>query len=166
MKKITTISLGKIFLLLAAIAVIASCKKNTTKPTKTTTTSGKFTFTLDAAVTTVDSATALLYTAGGTRQMDVYAYKSGAEILEFHFEPKTGNKTAGTVLGSGAFLTYMESSIKSYDSQSGSLNLTTCDTTGNKVEGDFSFVAKQYPYTGNDTKTITAGHMIVTKITK
>lgn len=166
MKKFTSTSIKTIFLLMAAIIVIASCKKSSTAPAKTTTTSGKFTFTLDGTVTTVDSATATLYTAGGTRQMDVYAYKSGGEILEFHFEPKTGNKTAGTVLGSGAFLTYMESAVKSYDSQSGSLNLTTCDTTNNKIEGDFSFVAKQYPYTGTDTKTITAGHMVVTKITK
>ncbi|MEO6631028.1 MAG: hypothetical protein ABIN13_04875 [Mucilaginibacter sp.] len=146
---------------------IAACKKDSKTPTPAKTT-GKFTFKLDGgAAITVDSANATLYSVAAVgRMMDVYAYKSGVEILEFHFAPKTGTKTAGTTLGTGAFLTYMESPVLSFDSQSGSLNVTTCDTVGNKVEGDFSFVAKQYPYTGGTSKSITEGHMVLTKISK
>jgi len=154
------------FCLFIAIT-IAACKKDSKGPAPAKTT-GKFTFKLDGgAAITVDSANATLYgVAAVGRMMDVYAYKGGAEILEFHFAPTTGIKTAGTTLGTGAFLTYMESPVLSFDSQSGSLNVTACDTVGNKVEGDFSFVAKQYPYTGGSSKTITEGHMVFTKISK
>lgn len=166
MKNIISISLQKTLILLSIVMALTSCKKDAQQAKKLAS-SGKFTFKLDGgAALNIDSATATLYTSSGVRLMDVYAYKSGAEILEFHFEPKTGVKTAGTVLGTGAFLTYMESAVKSYDSQSGTLNLTTCDTTANKIEGDFSFVAKQYPYTSADTRTITEGHLVVTRITK
>jgi hypothetical protein len=156
-------------LCLAINVCVSSCKKaSTTDTTSTTTVSGSFTFKVDgSAAITVDSAKGYLYSVKNIgRQMDVYAYKGGVEIMEFHFDPKTGTKTAGTTLGAGAFLTYMESPTKSWDSQSGTLNLTTCDTVGKKVEGDFSFVSKQYPYTGTAIKTITEGHMVFTKITK
>jgi len=165
MKK-TKILSNSALLCLCLTLVFTACKKDKNSVKTPPKVSGKFTFKLDGTTITVDSANALLYSNSSGRQMDVYAYKGGAEILEFHFDPKTGTKTAGTVLGSGAFLTYMESPIKSYDSQSGTLNLVTCDTIGKKVEGDFSFVAKQYPYTGADVKTITEGHMVVTKISK
>ncbi len=165
MKKSTPTFLKSAFAILMVLMAIISCKKDTT--TATTGTSTKFTFKLDGgAATTVDSATATLYSTKAGRQMDVYAFKGGAEILEFHFDPKAGSKTVGTGLGSSAFLTYMESPVKSYDSQSGTFTLTTCDTIGKKIEGDFSFVAKQYPYTATTVKTITEGHLLVTKISK
>ncbi len=153
-------------LLLSFACVLNSCKKNSATDNLPAAATGKFTFKVDgSAAILVDSATAQLYSTASGRQMDIYAYKSGAEILEFHFDPKTGTKAAGTTLDSGAFLTYLETPTTSYDSQSGTLTLTTCDTVGMKIEGDFNFVGKQYPYTGA-SKTITEGHMLVTKISK
>ena len=154
----------KIILCLLIISGITSCKKSNDPAAAAAT---AFTFKLDGgAAITVDSANAKLYNYSGARIMDVYAYKGGVEILEFHFAPTTGTKAAGTTLGTGSFLTYMSSPVMSFDSQSGSMNVTTCDTVGNKIEGDFNFVAKQYPYTGAAVKTITEGHMVVTKVTR
>ncbi len=151
------------FMALAA----ASCKKSSTTTTTTPPVTTAFTFKVDgAAAITVDSATAVLYNlTTGARYMDVYAYKGGAEVLEFHFVPQTGSQSVTNVLG-GTSLTYLESAVSSYDAQSGTLNITTCDTTGNKIVGDFNFVGKVYPYTGTTTHTITEGHMIVSKIIK
>ncbi|ASU34159.1 hypothetical protein [Mucilaginibacter xinganensis] len=154
-----------IFFLLLLAGTFNACKKNSGAEAKPANTTGQFVFKLDGARIVIDSANAILYSTPMGRQMDVFAYKSGTQILEFHFDPKTGVKAAGTVLGAGAFLTYMESATQSYDSQSGVLTLTTCDTLGKKIEGDFNFVAKQYPYTGT-AKTITEGHMLLTKISK
>ena len=152
-------------LLLVSLCIgSSSCKKSDASNAATT---ESFTFNLDGgAAITVDSAKAVMYNYSGGRLIDVFAYKGGIEILEFHFAPTTGVKPAGTVLGTGSFLTYMASPVQSFDSQSGSLTVTTCDTVGNKIVGDFNFVAKQAPYTGSTVKTITEGHMVVTKLTK
>ena len=155
----------KTMICLLMISGIISCKKNEDPAAAAAST--PFTFKLDGgAAITVDSANAVLYNLMGSRAMDVYAYKGGNEVLEFHFAPTVGVKTAGTTLGTGSFLTYMSSPTMSFDSQSGSMNITTCDTVGNKIMGDFNFVAKQYPYTGSTVKTITEGHMIVTKVSR
>jgi hypothetical protein len=161
----------QIFLLISTSIALFSCKKKedpiTPTPTNTVVNPGGFNFKLDGgSPITIDSANAFLYTNGGQRLMDVFVYKGGNEILEFHFAPTTGSKAAGTTLGSGAFLTYLSSPTQSFDSQSGTLNVTTCDTIGNKLVGDFNFVAKEYPYTSSTTKTITEGHMTLTKISK
>ena len=150
-----------------AICAISCTKKSTSTTPAPTPTTAAFTFKVDGgAAITVDSATAVLYNlSGGARFMDVYAYKGGAEIMEFHFDPQTGSQTVGNALGA-ALLTYMESDTSSYDSQSGALNITTCDTTGNKIEGDFNFVGKVYPYTGTTSHTITEGHLVVSKLTR
>ena len=161
----------KLIALLLPSALMVSCKKNDS-PTETpapapVAATGGFTFKLDGGATiTVDSANAILYSLSTGRQIDVYAYKGGTEILEFHFDPSTGLKPAGSTLGTNALLTYMASPILSYDSQSGSINITKCDTVANKIEGDFNFIGKQYPYTGSVEKTITEGHMIVSKLAK
>lgn len=162
MKKTTMIRLVAVACIITATL---SCNKSSNS--SSTPTTSAFTFKLDGgAAITVDSATALLYNSpSGARTMDVYAYKGGLEILEFHFTPQTGSQTAGTTLGT-AFLTYMESPTSSYDSQSGLMNVTTCDTVGNQIVGDFNFVGKVYPYSGSTTHTITEGHMVVSKLTK
>ena len=155
----------KIMLCLLIISGIISCKKSNDPAASAATTA--FTFKLDGgAAITVDSANAVLYNFNGARLMDVYAYKGGIEVLEFHFAPTLGAKAAGTTLGTGSFLTYFSSPVMSFDSQSGSMNVTTCDTVGNNIIGDFNFVAKQSPYTGSTIKTITEGHMIVTKLSR
>ncbi len=153
---------------LIAMSALSCTKSSKSSPTPTPTpVSAAFTFKVDGgAAITVDSATAMLYNLpGGARYMDVYAYKGGSEVLEFHLTPQTGSTTAGTTLGT-TLMTYMETVTSSYDSQSGTLNVTTCDTPGNKIEGDFNFVGKVYPYTGSTIHTITEGHMVVSKITK
>jgi len=156
---------NKILLFLLIGFCAFACKKTVQKPVVPPAATSS-TFKLDGSATTIDSASAMLYSNGAGRQMDIYAYKGGQEILEFHFAPTVGIKTAGTVLGAGSFLTYVESTVKSYDSQSGTLNVTVCDTIGKKVVADFNFVAKQYPYTDATVKNITEGHIVITKINK
>ena len=153
-----------IFSILAIVSVVifSSCNKASTTVDPVPAASGAFTFKVDGGATiTVDSANAALYDRiGFGRFIDVYAFKGGAQVLEFHFAPTTGVKDAATTL-----LTYINGNPpNSYDSQSGALNLITCDTVTNKLIGDFNFVGKQY--NGSVTKAITEGHMIVTKIIK
>lgn len=161
-----------LFLLTAISVATSSCKKNSDATPAIDAMATGFTYKADGGATvTVDSANAVLYTpafAGAMRTMDVYAFKGGKQVLEFHFAPATGAKAVGGTFGTGGtFLTYITAMpIQSYDSQSGSLNLTTCDTVGNKIIGDFNFVAKEYPYTGTTTHSITEGHMSVTKLSK
>jgi hypothetical protein len=161
-----------VFLLIAVSIAVLSCGKNNDVTPKIDTTITGFTFKADGGATvTVDSANAVLYTppfAGAMRTMDVYAFKGGKQVLEFHFAPATGAKSVGGTFGmGGTLLTYIAPSpLQSFDSQSGTLNLTTCDTVGNKIIGDFNFVAKEYPYTGTTTHSITEGHMSVTKLSK
>ena len=158
---------------LCICVALSSCKKGSdgvaAVPPAVTPTAA-FTYKADGGATvTVDSANAVLYNLMGSREMDVYAFKGGLQVLEFHFAPTVGNKNANPALGgaSSAFLTYDTSSpLMSWDGQSGAMNLTTCDTVGNKIIGDFNFVAKVYPYTGTATKTISEGHMYVTRVTK
>jgi hypothetical protein len=165
MKKLFTIATRA---LLFSTLAFASCSKssNSSTPTPTPTpTPTAFTYKVDGgAVVTVDSANATLYNTGGHREMDVYAFKGGQQVLEFHFQPSTGTKIVDTTFNSTALLTWMESPIMSFDSQSGTLTVTTCDTTTPSIVGNFNFVGKQYPYTSNVTHNITEGHMIVTKV--
>ena len=150
----------------AFIAVAAvSCKKSTTTTTAPPPAAAGFTYKADGGTTiTVDSANAVLYNLNGSREMDVYAFKGGLQVLEFHFKPLSGTQSAAPGLGNAALLTYITGGI-SFDSQSGSLVITACDTTGNNIVGDFNFVGKEYPFTATTTH-IVDGHMVVTKITK
>ena len=153
-----------IFSILAIVSVVffASCNKASTTVDAAPLASGAFTFKVDGGATiTVDSANAAIYNRiGFGRFIDVYAFKGGTQVLEFHFAPTTGVKDAATTL-----LSYLtKTPLNSYDSQSGSLNLITCDTVTNKLIGDFNFVGKSF--NSNEIKTITEGHMVVTKIIK
>jgi hypothetical protein len=167
MKKRSAIATQAILFIALAFT---SCKKGSTGSTPTPTptpTTASFTFKVDGgAAITADSANATLYTTGGHREMDVYVFKGGQQVLEFHFQPTTGAKNADTTATSAALLTWMESPVKSFDAQSGTLTVTTCDTTAPSIVGDFNFVGKQYPYaTTTVTHAITEGHMVVTKVT-
>lgn len=153
-----------IFSILAIVSVVIfdSCNKASTTVDAAPTAGGAFTFKVDGGATiTVDSANAAIYNRiGFGRFIDVYAFKGGVQVLEFHFAPTTGVKDAATTL-----LSYItKTPLNSYDSQSGSLNLITCDTVTNKLIGDFNFVGKSF--NSNEIKTITEGHMIVTKLIK
>lgn len=166
MKKLSSIATcALLFIALDFTSCSKSSTSSTPTPTPTPTPTG-FTYKVDGGATiTVDSANATLYTSGTHREMDVYAFKGGQQVMEFHFEPTTGAKNADTMINSLALLTYMETPVKSFDSQSGMLTVTTCDTTAPKIIGDFNFVGKQYPYTTTTaTHTITEGHMVITKV--
>jgi hypothetical protein len=166
MKKIIKIWDKAFWAMLLPFVVFTSCKKSD-QSTTTPAASGAFSYKVDAGATiTVDSSNAVLYGPNKNRQIDVYAFKGGKQVMEFHFSPKTGDQAVGTSLGSSAFLTYMESPTASYDSQSGSFNLSVCDTIGKKIVGTFTFVGKQYPYTANTTHSISEGQMTVTKLSK
>jgi len=90
--------INKVLLFSIIGLALQGCTKTVQKPVVPVTTSGS-TFKLDGIATTIDSASAMLYSNASGRQMDIYAYKGGNEILEFHFAPTSGSKTAGAVLG-------------------------------------------------------------------
>ncbi len=174
MKK-TTLAIGLLAIVAAACTKSKTTTTSPTSPTTTTTTttttsSDTMSFIVDGgSAIKIDSAKAVLYNlsvAPFSRMIDVYAFKAGHQVLEFHFTPKTGDQTAGTSLGTGSFLTYMENDTTSYDSQSGTLSLTECDTVNNKIKGTFYFKGKTYPYTSATVRSISEGKLSVTKLTK
>lgn len=108
---------------------------------------------------------AVLYTLGippNNREIDVFAYAGGVEVLEFHILPRTGAQTAAQNFNQ-AWLTYETGGLLYY-SQSGTLTLTTCDTTAGRFEGTFNFVGQQPR--GGATKTISDGNLVVTRMTR
>lgn len=154
---------------IAAVALLAACKKDsstTTTPTPTPTPTTKtFTFKADGTSITLDSARATLYTLGVSpynREIDVFGFKGGKTVIEFHFLPKTGKQNASASF-SDAWLTYADDT-KTYDAQSGELNLTVCDTVNNKIEGTFNFSGKEF--SGTATKSITEGTIYVDNMKK
>ncbi|MBI5472670.1 MAG: hypothetical protein HY961_10040 [Ignavibacteriae bacterium] len=152
-------------LLFGVTLVFTACKKDEGSPTNSTNNSSSFTFKVDGAAVTVDSAMAVLYTLGippNNREIDVFAFKGGSQVLEMHFLPRTGAQTAAQNFN-GAWLTY-ESGAMQYHSQSGTLTLATCDTTGGRFEGTFNFVGQQFG--GSATKSITEGTLLVTRFTR
>jgi hypothetical protein len=156
--------------------LFVSCEKeketNDTSTTSSTTSStgttnnSSFSFKVDGNTNSIDSSSATLYTSSltGKRNIDVFAYKAGLMVLEFHFSPKTGSQTVNKDLNN-AWLTYKASSdyTLNYHSVSGNFNLTTCDTINNKIEGTFDFVGEN---SNSDSKAISEGKLLVTKITK
>jgi hypothetical protein len=148
--------------LVSASAAFTSCKKNSSTPEPPAST-GTFTFKVDGTAVTVDSADAVLYNLGVApfnREIDVYAFKGGQQVLEMHFHPTAGTYAANKSFD-GAWLTYDEGA-DFYDSESGSLVIATCDTVNNKITGTFNFVGKNF--TGTAQRTITAGVLNVTKL--
>lgn len=152
-------TLTLLFVCLAA----AGCKKNDNASPAQAAASGAFTYKADGTLSTADSAFAVLYGPKTARIMDVYSHTGKKEGMEFHFPPKAGAQTVGGTFGTGVLLSYYDANGIEYDSQSGTFNLTTCDTL-KKIEGDFSFVGKMYQAPGTGTKTITEGHLTITKI--
>jgi len=145
---------------------ISSCKKDeSTSPTNSPTPTSSSSFKADGTSVTIDSAYAVLYTLGvppNNREIDVFAFAGGMQVLEFHFLPRTGSQTAAQNFNQ-AWLTY-QTSTADYHSQSGTLALTTCDTVSNRIQGTFNFVGLQSG--GTATKTITDGQLLVTRLTR
>jgi hypothetical protein len=146
------------------VLTLGSCKKSNSTDTTPTVASGKFTYKADGVASVADSAYAVLYGPKASRAMDIYSSTGKKEGMEFHFSPKTGAQTVGSLTGgNGILLTYYDANGIEYDSQSGTFNLSACDTLNKNIVGDFAFSGKmQAPGTG--TKSITEGHIIVTKI--
>lgn len=170
---------------------IFSCKKSDTSPSTTTTTgtttssttSGTTSSTTssttsgggggaisynDGAAISADSAIAVLYSTnpgtGVQREIDVYAFKSGMQVMEFHFLPKSGSQVIGNTFAN-AMLTYMTNNGVNYPSDyyaavSGSFNLSSCDTVGNVLTGSFDFIGNN----GSANKTISSGLINIHKI--
>ncbi len=164
MKKLLTTLQTQLLACLCLSLALTACKKASSDPSPTPAATGGFHYKADGVLTaSVDSAYAILYGPKASRAMDVYSFKGKKEGMEFHFSPVTGAQTVGSLSGGGILLTFYDANGIEFDSQSGSFNLTSCDTLNKKIEGDFSFAGKmQAPGTG--TKTITEGHLVVTKI--
>ncbi len=141
---------------------IFSCKKSTTNQVTTIPPANNYTFKLDGNEVKVDSAHATLYTLGVApfgRMIDVYAYKGGLQMLEFHFRPVTGNVLAdGTFANS--WLTLKTGQVfptDYFNSVSGMLNVTACDTVNKKITCSFYFTGSN----GSWTKNVTDGNLSV-----
>ena len=156
-------NMRKISFLMAFIIFNVACKKNTTPAPTPTPMASNFSYKVDAGNTVaVDSARATLYTLGIApfhRMIDVYAFKGGLQVMEFHFKPSTGSVTADCTFNN-AWLTYLTGinyPTDYYHSTSGSLNVTLCDTIAKKIEGNFNFTGSN----GTSVKLITEGVMKV-----
>ncbi len=162
------IFLAPVFLLSALF--LASCSKDTdntetpqvVNPTKTT-------FKLDGVLITADETTATDYnnTTAGGRYLHISVKKDGNEILELHMPASTGTYPAqSTELNmTTSWLTYEVNGGVNfpedfYQATSGSMNLTTCDLTANKLSGTFNFAANNTV----STKQITEGVLVVDSI--
>jgi hypothetical protein len=146
--------------LFAASLFLFACKKDAA-PNQVNNTAS-FSYKADGTAVTVDSAHATLYSLGVApfnRMIDVYAFKGGLQVLEFHFKPTAGTYTADGTFNN-AWLTYttgINYPDDYYNSTSGSLNLTLCDTVSKKIEGTFNFTGNN----GTSNKSITEGIMKV-----
>ncbi|WP_298221130.1 hypothetical protein [Flavobacterium sp.] len=156
--------------ILSLVFLNLSCSKdssdsNNSNPVNTSAT----TFKLDGVLITADETEATVYnnTVAGGQYIDVYAYKAGVQVLELHMPATVGNypaQHAGFTMAD-SWLTYQDGSganlLDYYHSDSGTMNLTTCDLTADELRGTFNFV-------GNNTaasKNITEGNLVVTEIT-
>jgi hypothetical protein len=126
-------------------------------------------FKADGTTVTATDMQATLYSnpVAGGRYMDVYAYVGSNQVLEFHFPPKTGSFPANQTMDmANSWLTYMTNNGVNYpadyfNSTSGTIEVTTCDTINNKIVATFSFVGDN----GTTTKNITEGGINLTEIT-
>lgn len=149
----------KISLLAFAIQFfLCSCEKSDTN--EQTGNNTAISYKAEGTGIVADSAHAVLYTLGiapFNRMIDVFAYKSGVEVLEFHFKPTTGTYVADGTF-SNAWLTYKTGTSfpnDYYHSTSGTLTLSVCDTVSKKIEATFNFNGSN----GSSSKSITEGTM-------
>ena len=94
--------------------------------------------------------------------------KDGKQVLEMHMPATTGNYPAqhAALTLTESWLTYQANNGLSYpddyfESNSGTMNLTTCDLVGDELRGTFNFVGNN----GTSNKTITEGNLVVSEIT-
>lgn len=145
------------------VLIFTSCSSSdSSNPVNT----DKTTFKLDGVLITADETTATDYTSviSGERQIDVYAFKDGKQILELHMPAANGSYPAEQTVGSTttSWLTYeandgMTFPDDYFHSTSGTMNLTTMDLPGNKLRGTFNFVGDNT----TTTKIISDGNLVV-----
>lgn len=154
-----------VFVLLSAISVVACSSDSSSGGSP----AAGLTFKVDGTAVTATDMQATLYSnpVAGGRYMDVYAYVGSNQVLEFHFPPKTGSFPANQTMDmSNSWLTYITNNGINYpadyfNSTSGTIEVTTCDTINNKIVATFSFVGDN----GTTTKNITEGGINLTEIT-
>jgi len=166
----TTSILVKAFVL-SLIIINASCSSDSKDSNSgTPAVTDKTTFKLDGVLITADETTATLYTnpVAGGEYIDVYATKDGVEVLELHMPASVGNYPAqrsGFTM-TESWLTYetggTDPILDNFHSDSGTMNLTTCDLTADELRGTFSFIGNN----GTTTKNITEGKIVVSEITR
>ncbi len=166
----TTSIFGKVILLTFAVFSISCSSDSSDSKSTGPVATDKTTFKLDGVVVTADETTATLYNnaAAGGQYLDVYAKKAGEIVLEMHMPATVGTypaQHAGFTMAD-SWLTYQNGTgadpiLDYFHSDSGTMNLSTCDLVGDELRGTFSFV-------GNNTasnKNITEGNLIVSEIT-
>jgi hypothetical protein len=153
------------------VLFLTSCSKssssNDTTPTPVNT--AQTSFKLDGVLITPDQTIATLYnnTVAGGQYIDVYAFKAGIQVLELHMPATVANYPAqhAALTMTESWMTYQANGGSApadyFDSNSGSMNLTTCDLTNNKLVGTFNFIGSN----GTTNKTITEGNLVVNTIT-
>lgn len=167
--------------LMMLLTAISSCKKKNNSTSDSSSGSGTtgsapsstgpLSYKEGSADVTVDSANAVLYTTsdvGGprARKVDIYAFKAGKQVLEFHFAPKTGAQNVAQNFSS-AWLTFMTNNGMDYPGDyygctTGHFSLSVCDTVNNKITGTFDFTGNN----GSSDKNITNGNINLTKLKK
>lgn len=166
----TTIILGKA-LVLSFIFISLSCSSDSKDSNAgTPAATDKTTFKLDGVLVTADETNATLYnnTTAGGMYIDVYVIKGGKQVLEMHMPASNGNYPAQHAANTmtESWMTYQANDGLNYpedyfDSDSGAMNLTTCDLVGDELRGTFNFVGNN----GASTKNITEGNLVVSTIT-
>lgn len=155
-----------VFALLSAISIVA-CSSDSSSGGGSP--AAGLTFKVDGTAVTATDMQATLYSnpVAGGRYIDVYAYVGSNQVLEFHFPPKTGSFPANQTMDmSNSWLTYITNNGINYpadyfNSTSGTIEVTTCDTINNKIVATFSFVGDN----STTTKNITDGGINLTEIT-
>jgi hypothetical protein len=165
----TTTLLGKAIALTFVVFSI-SCSSDSSSSTTPDPVNTATTFKLDGVLITADETTATLYnnTVAGGMYIDVYVKKGGKQVLEMHMPATNGNYPAQHVAltMTESWLTYQANEGLNFpddyfDSNSGTMNLTTCDLVGDELRGTFNFVGNN----GTSNKTITEGNLVVSEIT-
>lgn len=127
------------------------------------------TFKVDGTSVTASELDAVLYTnaVAGGRYIDIIGYQGENQIIEFHFPAATGSYPAQQSFDmTTSWLTYLTNGGLDYpgdyfNSTSGTINVTTCDTINNKIVATFNFTGSNETV----TKSITNGSLSLNAIT-
>lgn len=161
-------NLQKTAILIALVisGILASCSSDDNSSSNT---QAGVTFKVDGTSVSASNLEAVLYTniVAGGRYIDVIGYQGDNQIIEFHFPAATGSYPAQQSFDmTTSWLTYLTNGGLDYpgdfyNSTSGTINVTTCDTINNKLVATFNF-------TGNNetvNKSITNGTLSLNAIT-